>query len=102
MTLSLLCCTSAPATQVAAVLGPLRPVAGEIVLCVGAGGPASAAYEGLADHVVRIEEPAPGTGGAWPYSACRGDWIPQPELRVQRDAAPARALERYRADRAAR
>jgi hypothetical protein len=77
VTLSVLVPTREPASRVAAVLGPLRPVADEVVVAVDHRVPADrlGAYQDLADRLVRFEHSGTNRGLAWLHAQCSGDWV---------------------------
>lgn len=83
-TLSVVCITRDPGPQVAAVLGPLREVAHEIIVAADerVGPDDLAAYAAVADRVIRyafalpVERPY-----AWAHAQCTGSWV----LRIDGD-----------------
>jgi len=77
MTLSVCCLTNAPGTQIRAMLEPLREVADEIVIAADErADPADvAAYEAVADRVLRCEFEFLEAHLAWLHRECSGDWV---------------------------
>ena len=77
MTLSICCLTDAPGAQILAMLQPLREVADEIVIAADQRVDASdvAAYESVADRVLRIEFRFLEAHLSWLHGECSGDWI---------------------------
>jgi hypothetical protein len=80
----------APAGRIAAVLEPVRALAGEIMIAADARVDEStlAGYAGLADRVFRIEYQQSERHFAWLHAQCTGDWI----LRLDHDEVVSRAL----------
>jgi len=77
MTLSVCCLTNAPGTRIRAMLEPLREVADEIVIAADErADPADvAAYEAVADRVLRCEFEFLEAHLASLHRECSGDWV---------------------------
>ena len=90
-TLSVCCMTADPPAQVAESLAALRPVADEVVVAVDSRVEvrALAAYDDVADRVVRFEfRPPVDRPRAWLAAQCSGDWL----LSIDGDEVPSAAL----------
>jgi hypothetical protein len=89
--LSVCCMTAEPPAQVAAMLAGLRPVADEIVVAADSSVEPRllAAYDGVADRVVRFEfRPPVDRPRAWLAAQCTSDWL----LSIDGDEVPSAAL----------
>ena len=77
MSLSVCLIASAPAARVAALLEPVRELAGEIVIAADSRGDEAtlAAYATLADRFFRIEYRLYERHLPWLHAQCSGDWI---------------------------
>jgi hypothetical protein len=77
MTLSVCCLTDAPGPQIQAMLEPLREVADEIVIAADQRvDPVDvAAYESVADRVLRCEFTFLEAHLAWLHGECSGEWV---------------------------
>lgn len=89
-TLSVCCLTCDPGPRVAAILGPLREVADEIVVVADSRADEAqlAHYGSVADSLHRLEIDYPDRHLAWLHAQCSGDWI----FRLDGDEVPAKAL----------
>lgn len=89
--LSVCCMTAEPPAQVAAMLALLRPVADEVVVAADSRVDPRllAAYDGVADRVVRFEfRPPVDRPRGWLAAQCTGDWL----LSIDGDEVPSAAL----------
>jgi len=77
VTLSICCLTDAPGSQIRAMLEPLRRVADEIVIAADQRvDPVDvAAYESIADRVLRCEFNFLEAHLAWLHGECSGEWV---------------------------
>src|SRR5437868_9423972 len=78
MTLSVCCVTADPGARVAAVLGPLREVADEIVVAVDSrlDPDRLGRYAEIADRLFRYEYAPPNDRVlGWIHAQCSGDWV---------------------------
>jgi inositol phosphorylceramide mannosyltransferase catalytic subunit len=75
--LSVCCLTDAPGPQIRASMEALREVADEIVIAADVKATAEdvAAYEAVADRVLRVEFDVLEHHLAWLHAQCRGEWV---------------------------
>jgi hypothetical protein len=90
--LSICLITADPPPRLSAILEPLRPYAGEILIAADSrvNDETLAGYQALADRLFRIDFRSYERHLAWLYAQCRGDWI----LRLDGDEVPSRAFLR--------
>jgi inositol phosphorylceramide mannosyltransferase catalytic subunit len=90
MSLSVCCLTGDPGPRVAAVLGPFREIADELVIAADARADRERLeqYAAVADRVVRVEFSYFERHVAWLHAQCSGDWI----FRIDADEVASPAL----------
>lgn len=91
MSLSVLCITDFPASQVAAIIEQLRPITDEVVIAIDSrlDLTETGKYSTLADRLIRYEyNGAMERALAWAHAQCRGDWI----LRIDADEVASPGL----------
>ncbi len=89
-TLSVVCMTHEQGPRLAAILGLLRPVAGEIIVAADSRMDVAELGEvaAVADRIVRFEFVFPAHANAWLHGLATGDWI----LLLDNDEVPSAAL----------